>query len=1370
MGRFDKYKKPQTAGRFDKYKKEELEKPVITQDEEPLGPPVVEASPPEPSVIASVFSEVMDFPEPKDYGKPKPGRWPKAPAQVVEAKRVPESPGSKKIIEYFQMRPGERPSAVALIDRQKKAREVFDAFGGSKKDLHSKIRWYAKDVGESSQWADNRFAEIVNFAEALPEGARVGDELDVSIPQFDPITGLATKTKLPVSPLSTLEGLTQFVASIGGGDLDVNESRKVASKAGQITGDVAEIALSLGSTMSLGKTLLKSSSAFTRRIGGLLYNPDTNPIPDVMYAATEEGDFSQNFLTAYAVNLAIGRLIGGKDALKALKELPEGDRAILRENLETALFEAKKKDAQKVLGITDGEIKAMESTLQKFDEATDVVQMARAKKTTELAEKMTGRKVVKEQPLVKEKPVVTEKPKAEVVEPTPKPKPEVEDFEPQSAVFDDKDMAEMQAGLRGAKVTLKDMAGAKRTEKPVKPEEAPKPDLTPVEKDEPTGFRKIVEDGKNWIDAFGVRDKIRNLNRKKVSRIKGQSFRLFEMSRRFQKVIKKEGIDPERVNELLKNPELRRQARVEGEISTELLDTVDEVRDVIDFLSRQLKEDGKILSEKLEAVVDDNLELYLKRSYRKFYERNWWKKVKKDTDVIEGARKWIDEAYGEDIMRRLEAEHAEVTPELYNEAINAEIKAIATDDWDAESMGHFTKWLGDVNRDNLKARKSIPLPIRRLMGEIDDPVTNSILTAQNMITQIEQSRVNKAIIDKFMAGGDNPVIFRQKHGEFDTPIKIDTGFGHKETLYTTKEYAKEFKEDIPRLDMMNLALMRANGMLKGLQTVWNPKSHIRNFRGNTYLAMASGHWRVNLMKDAFDITIRKSENKELVEELMAEGLLSSDVITQNLQELAKGRVSYMMKDVDKATIDKLQKAYTDLPDNIMQKLYQWEDDVWKVYGYLNERARGYSKKDAIANARLIYPNYANLPRWQEKMRSIPYIGSMIGTFTAFPTAMIQSSGHIVKLAAKEMAGETALGKRSFTRALGVGTVTGVYLGRHKFNDMVNSIRGDGEPFEQYDMSTSEVADMIQKYGSPWEHNAQLNPTRVDENGYIEYVNMSYTNPFSVVSEPLDALAKGEVFGAMGNLLQPYTDPSMLASMIQALFTGEDDMGNKVYDLEGDEIYNNVGRAIIGLGKRISPWMVMPDLVQIKADLKAGEFDMSKVIPGLKQDAYVKGVGYEAARWQKAADQVVDEYGRGYSARQEIRNFFTGTRRQTFVPEQAIKSNLFTVKDAWNKSMRNYMSKLYNENSRTVIKMYHEEGEKRRQDVFNQMREIVTDFKKFGLDEKEIRTIMNELRITKGMQHMVFSGKYRPFRPSENTVNAMMKAREKRGLSDFDFDL
>ncbi len=529
MGRFDKYKKPQTAGRFDKYKKEELEKPVITQDEEPLGPPVVEASPPEPSVIASVFSEVMDFPEPKDYGKPKPGRWPKAPAQVVEAKRVPESPGSKKIIEYFQMRPGERPSAVALIDRQKKAREVFDAFGGSKKDLHSKIRWYAKDVGESSQWADNRFAEIVNFAEALPEGARVGDELDVSIPQFDPITGLATKTKLPVSPLSTLEGLTQFVASIGGGDLDVNESRKVASKAGQITGDVAEIALSLGSTMSLGKTLLKSSSAFTRRIGGLLYNPDTNPIPDVMYAATEEGDFSQNFLTAYAVNLAIGRLIGGKDALKALKELPEGDRAILRENLETALFEAKKKDAQKVLGITDGEIKAMESTLQKFDEATDVVQMARAKKTTELAEKMTGRKVVKEQPLVKEKPVVTEKPKAEVVEPTPKPKPEVEDFEPQSAVFDDKDMAEMQAKLRGEKVTLKDMAGIERKKEPALFPKKDTPTRPPKDVDELTdvNVKREVADAPtpepdNKTDAAFQRqlEKIRGINKPTLSKIR----------------------------------------------------------------------------------------------------------------------------------------------------------------------------------------------------------------------------------------------------------------------------------------------------------------------------------------------------------------------------------------------------------------------------------------------------------------------------------------------------------------------------------------------------------------------------------------------------------------------------------------------------------------------------------------------------------------------------------------------------------------------------------------------------------------------------------------------------------------------------------
>jgi hypothetical protein len=565
-------------------------------------------------------------------------------------------------------------------------------------------------------------------------------------------------------------------------------------------------------------------------------------------------------------------------------------------------------------------------------------------------------------------------------------------------------------------------------------------------------------------------------------------------------------------------------------------------------------------------------------------------------------------------------------------------------------------------------------------------------------------------------------------------------------------------------------MMKANGWLKGMQTVNNPASQIRNLVGNTLFATANGHVHVGEMANAIDIVARKGKNEKLVEQLIRGGVLSSDIITSDIADITRKSFGFFTKDVEKMSSKQLNKMISNLPNNIQQRLYQAEDDVWKVYGYLNELKRGYSPKEAMENTKLIYPNYNNLPRVIEKFREIPYVGSAIGTFTAFPTAVVQNAASTLKLATKEMAGKTSLGKRSFGRAIGVGAIGGYYLGRNKFADMYNQMTGGGEAFNEWGMSTDETARLMQKYGSPWEEYAEILPTRiVDLEGGakgIEYFNNSYLNPWSTVSEPLTALSRGEYSDAAYQALQPYVDPSMLTSMMTALFTGKDD-NNKTIRSKHDDSINNVANMVTFMAKRISPWAMAPDILKIKADLKSGDFDISKFVPGT--GTYIQGVGYQAQRFQKAADGVVDEYGKKYTVGQEAKNIMTGTRKQVFVPRQSMKSNLFTAKDAYNLSMRGAMSKLHNESDSNIIKMYQAEGEQYRQGAFNQMREVITDFKKFGLSDEEIRGVLDELNVSNRMKRDLETGVYRPYRPSRKTTKAIRDGREKRNLNKFEFD-
>jgi len=1566
--KFDEEPKKKTGFSFDKFNAEPVKSPSPTAAPRPTprGEPLVQVTAkefykdvPEDYQLGQktkldamhdiLGQNAFTFAPPESTKQPityKPRTTP--PALLIEGERVPKVESTASLVKYVQIRDklknGDKESSpVAKTNQQKRRRELFDEFGGDKDQIKAKLFQLAKANKEKnpSKWALAVANEIIVGAKAQKEGTKP----DTSI------------------PAKALEGGLQTFASIGPGELELTEGLEGVGQAGQLVGEGIEFTATLATSMSIGATMMKSPSKIVKTIGGVLANPDLNPVPDAVYAAINEGDFTKQFAIGYIANIAIGRALS-KDAFKILKNTSKADRASLKSGMERFFKNSQIENAQGKLGIITDTEKLRWGTVESIIDDVDggIIDLTRKKKTASLAKRMqsiknrpknkpdidelgrlqasaeTELKYVREltgdtgaeiktlkndiaeikamrQELVGEAPAVVSKPQGEK-----NITKKLKDYQDELKVLDDKDklvsidgeikrikklkqgaseqmdnagsealrrefkadMARYDNVLTTLKVERGPLADSaaiqgklKLKETPIQkvdvetaplkpseraPDTLPKPkpkeadlgftqtqqkadfevslkksfddaypepvhkadpvsatsdvkvkktdankfDPKPVTKDERSGWRRITDDTKDWAKAFGIRDKIRGMRKSSEARIRANIDKTYAniseletmlgRNNVFQRVgLKKKDniLDPDVINALLKSPELRNKYRVDGVAShgipTSVLNKVDEVRTSLDDLSQALGDDGNILSEALEIVVGANNGIYIKRSYKKFTQKNWWKTVSKDEKVVNDAKAWVRENYADDITRRYDEIQAKLDPEMrtemtqkdFDKMLDAEVKALASET-STESMSSFNKWIGSVDRTNLKKRKDIPLPIRKLMGEIDDPIANSIITARNMIIQIEQSRVNREIIEEFMITGDNPVIFNQKRTGFDTAIKMDMGFGAKKTLYTSKEIAKEFSEEAGKAGLVKRELLRLNGLLKAAQTVGNPKSHIRNVKGNVYTMIGNNHWRIHKFPEA--VQLLRGNNPELRTQLIADGLLGNDIITQQLADLVSARTSGLMTNPSAASVKKMQKQMDGLSSNILTKLYQAEDEVFKVYGYLNEIAKGYDHKHAIDIARTTYPNYANLPRFIEKFKHTPFIG----TFVSFPTAMIQVSGRILKQTVLEASGKSGLknaagkAKKSYSRIFGVTAIAAYYAGRHKFNDKVNTMTGGGAPFNELGVSTSEVAAIIQKRGSPWERFSEIQPTRITESGGIEYYNRSYENPFSILSEPITALSQGDISGAAMQALQPYTDPSMLASMGIALFTGRDEMGNVIYDADSDEIYNNISKLIEFSVKRSSPWAVWIDPIQIKADLKAGTFDMGKWVPGWKKDPYIKGVGYEIAKWQKVADSkgpdgsaiAVDEYGKKYTAKQEWINLVTGSRKQELVPRRSFKYDMYSAKDSYSMAMRHYMKKQHKSSSASVIKLYKEEGEARRKDVFAYMLDSISDFKKLGLTDDQIygsKGVLREIKISRRMAHELKTGKYVPYRPSKSQIQSIILARKNNNLDELVFD-
>ena len=407
------------------------------------------------------------------------------------------------------------------------------------------------------------------------------------------------------------------------------------------------------------------------------------------------------------------------------------------------------------------------------------------------------------------------------------------------------------------------------------------------------------------------------------------------------------------------------------------------------------------------------------------------------------------------------------------------------------------------------------------------------------------------------------------------------------------------------------------------------------------------------------------QDRDLYERLLKVGLVKTNPITGELDRLSQD--FYKSAFVDPATTQsKAFRGFANLAQKgkkfygKVQDAYVAEDDFWKTITWGLERNRyedifrnlgvdstnfkkildgtqeGISRElsdyvrqgvkrnfDPVAGtyigsfddfldefaanlSRNLVPNYAYIGRAGKALRLSPF-----GNFIAFPLEILRTGSNIIEQGIKERAtGIPELVSLGNKRLLSFGlTVGGIpKIAQESFKAM-------------HDVDNEEM-EALRRVVPEWSKNSTLLPMGRDKNGYLKYVDFSYSNAYDVLIRPfntvLNAISEGKndetsLKQALGEglqeasveLLKPFTEESIFTEALvdSTIRRGIGRDGRRVWS-EADDPFIKIIKGVGHISKSFEPGSYR-QLTRIgnsllgRTDPKYGrEYDLFDELPGL----------------------------------------------------------------------------------------------------------------------------------------------------------------------------
>jgi DNA repair exonuclease SbcCD ATPase subunit len=285
----------------------------------------------------------------------------------------------------------------------------------------------------------------------------------------------------------------------------------------------------------------------------------------------------------------------------------------------------------------------------------------------------------------------------------------------------------------------------------------------------------------------------------------------------------------------LLNEALAGNTTAQAEISPELLPLIQQWRQDIKDLGRELKASGAVEGDVL-AIIDANEDTYLHRNYKLIQDPAWFSYVT-DQETEESQKLFND---AKSVIRDQLVQAETESDEDFDNRASAELKAMLYDLSQAGNMvSAIQSAVSGKNRGKdlsiLTARKEIHPAIRAVFGEVDAAPANYAASMLQISGLIQQHRMLADIKESGLAAGIFSLNKNDSKGHIARIASEDSQtMSPLNDVFTTPEfveaYSKLFKNS--KGNWAVEAFSAASGLAKAMATIGDQSTHVVNFFGN----------------------------------------------------------------------------------------------------------------------------------------------------------------------------------------------------------------------------------------------------------------------------------------------------------------------------------------------------------------------------------------------------------------------------------------------------------------------------------------------------------------------------------------------------------
>jgi hypothetical protein len=319
----------------------------------------------------------------------------------------------------------------------------------------------------------------------------------------------------------------------------------------------------------------------------------------------------------------------------------------------------------------------------------------------------------------------------------------------------------------------------------------------------------------------------------------------------------------------------------------------------------------------------------------------------------------------------------------------------------------------------------------------------------------------------------------------------------------------------------------------------------------------------------------------------------------------------------------------DIKEEVLENSAKFFRKIVKRQDIAFESFEGFLDEVAASLVRNQVPNYNYIGRTGRALRQTPF-----GNFIAFPLEVMRTGNNIMAQSIEEItSGIPSIQRIGYQRLIGFGsTVLGLPKTLTEYYKAKNNV------------SEKELT-ALRKFVPEWSKNSTLLPVGRDDNGYLKYVDFSYTNAYDALTRPFravvnkigdstetnaslaQALGEGMLDGT-AELLEPFASESIFTeALIDSTFrNGIGKSGRRVWQ-DADDSFVKVQKGIFHVAKSFQPgsYQQLKRVARTalgKTDPKYGEtFELDDELKGLAGFRPVqvnpeKGLIYMTTRFSK----------------------------------------------------------------------------------------------------------------------------------------------------------